>query len=76
MRDFKSYITNTIAKEGWRPGLKYAECHLACDTSGPLAGELNGKPISCIRVTKYGKALLSVDVIRQQTSISERRDMD
>ena len=42
-----------MMKEGWRPGLKDAECFLACDPSAASVGELNGKPVACISMTKY-----------------------
>ncbi|KAJ7388260.1 hypothetical protein OS493_038909 [Desmophyllum pertusum] len=32
--EFESVVINAIAKEGWRPGLKDAECYLACDPTG------------------------------------------
>ena len=56
-KEFESVIINSMAKEGWRPGLKDAECFLACDPSGALVGELNGKPVCCIKITKYGDSL-------------------
>ena len=52
--EFDSVIIQAMAKEGWRPGLKDAECYLACDPTGAFVGELNGKPIGCISMMKYG----------------------
>ena len=52
--EFESVITSLKLKEGWRPGLKDAECFLACDPSGAFVGELNGKPICCATMVKYG----------------------
>ena len=43
-----------MVKKGWRPGLKDAECFLACDPTGAFVGELNGKPVGCITMAKYG----------------------
>ena len=50
-KEFESVIINAMAKVGWRPGLKDAECFLACDPSGALVGELNGKPVCSINLT-------------------------
>ena len=52
--EFESIVVKWMAEEKWRPGLKDAECFLACDPSGTLVGELNGKPICCVAITKYG----------------------
>ena len=52
--EFESIVVKWMAEEKWRPGLKDAECFLACDPSGTLVGELNGKPICCVTVTKHG----------------------
>ena len=57
-KEFESVVINAMAKEGWRPGLKDAECFLACDPGGALVGELNGKPICCIKMTKYGDSFV------------------
>ena len=51
--EFENIITNLMVKEGRRPGLKDAECFLACDPSAAFVGELNGKPIACATMTKY-----------------------
>ena len=51
--EFERVITNWMVEEGWRLGLKDAECFLACDPSGTFVGELNGKPIACMTMTKY-----------------------
>ncbi|XP_068754213.1 holothin acyltransferase-like [Montipora capricornis] len=53
-KEFKSIITNAVAKEGWGPGLQDAECFMACDPTAGFVGELNGKPICCCTVAKYG----------------------
>ena len=42
-----------MVKEGRRPDLKDAKCFLACDPSAAFVGELNGKPIACITMTKH-----------------------
>ena len=52
--EFDSVITNLMVKEGWRPGLKDAECFMAWDPTGAFVGELNGKPIGCRTMAKYG----------------------
>lgn len=51
--EFKNVIVNWMVEEGWRPGLKDAECFLACDPSAAFVGELNAKPIACATMTKY-----------------------
>jgi len=40
--------------QGWGPGLKDAECFMACDLTAGFVGELNGKPIGCMTMAKYG----------------------
>ena len=52
--EFENTLTQLMVEEGWRPGLKDAECFLACDPSSAFVGELNGKPICCATLTKYG----------------------
>ena len=52
--EFESVIISAMIKEGWRPGLQDAECFLACDPTAAFVGELNGKPIGCITMAKYG----------------------
>ena len=52
--EFQAVVINAMLKEDWRPGLKDAECFLACDPTSKFIGELNGKPVSCITMTKYG----------------------
>ncbi|KAL9973079.1 hypothetical protein ACROYT_G019488, partial [Oculina patagonica] len=54
--EYESVIINAMVKEGWRPGLKDAECFLVCDPTAAFVGELNGKPICCITLTKYGES--------------------
>ena len=49
-----------MAKEGWRPGLKDAELFLACDPTAAFVGELNGKPIATVRISKYGDSFAFV----------------
>ena len=51
--EFESVIVNWMVEEGWRPGLKDAECFFACDPNAAFVGELNGKPIACATMTKY-----------------------
>ena len=53
--EFESVIINWMVEEGWRPGLKDAECFFACDPTAAFVGELNGKPIACITMTKYSQ---------------------
>ena len=52
--EMERIVINAMAKEHWRPGLKDAECFLACDPTADFVGELNGKPIGSVRITKYG----------------------
>ena len=52
--EFESVIINALVKEGWRPGLKDAECLMACDPTAAFVAELNGKPICCATMAKYG----------------------
>lgn len=40
--------------EGWNPGLFDADSFYAADPNGFLVGLLNGEPIACISVVKYG----------------------
>ncbi|XP_015766746.1 PREDICTED: uncharacterized protein LOC107345539 isoform X1 [Acropora digitifera] len=51
--EVESIVIKAQAEENWRPGLKDAECFLACSPSGIFVGELNEKPIGCILITKY-----------------------
>ena len=51
---YESSVVKWMAEEKWRPGLKDAECFLACDPSAMLIGELNGKPVCFVSLTKYG----------------------
>jgi ribosomal protein S18 acetylase RimI-like enzyme len=44
------------AAEGWNPGLEDAECFYSADPEGFLVGLLNGDPIACISVVRYGSA--------------------
>ncbi|KAJ7372529.1 hypothetical protein OS493_019038 [Desmophyllum pertusum] len=52
--EYESVVLKAMAEEGWRPGLKDAECYRACDPTAAFVGELNGKPICCASMTKYG----------------------
>ena len=52
--EFQNVVINAMVKEGWRPGLKDAECFLACDPTSGFVGELDGQPIGCVTMTKYG----------------------
>jgi len=53
-KEFERIIINSIVKEGWGPGLQDAECFMACDPTAAFVGELNGKPICCATMAKYG----------------------
>ena len=52
--DFKNIVINALVTESWGPGLKDAECFMACDPTAGFVGELNGKPICCLTMAKYG----------------------
>ena len=52
--ELESVVIVAMEKEHWRPGLHDAECFLECDPTGFFVGELNGKPICCVSMTKYG----------------------
>ncbi|XP_022808406.1 uncharacterized protein LOC111345395 [Stylophora pistillata] len=52
--EMQRFAIEPMAKEHWRPGLKDAECFLACDPTAALVGELNEKPIAIVRISKYG----------------------
>ena len=53
-KEFESIIINAMVKEGWGPGLQDAECFMDCDPKAAFVGELNGKPICCATIAKYG----------------------
>jgi len=53
-KEFERIIINAMVKEGWGPGLQDAECFMACDPTPAFVGELNGKPICCCTMAKYG----------------------
>ena len=53
-KEFESIIINALVKEGWGPGLQDAECFMACDPTAGFVRELNGKPICCATMAKYG----------------------
>jgi GNAT superfamily N-acetyltransferase len=42
------------AEEGWNPGLNDAACFLAADPGGFLIGSVDGEPVGCISVVRYG----------------------
>lgn len=42
------------AREGWNPGIHDADCFYAADPEGFLLGRLDGEPVGCISVVKYG----------------------
>ena len=54
--EMQRFAIKPMAKEGWRPGLKDAECFLACDLTAAFFGKLNGKPIATVRISKYGES--------------------
>jgi hypothetical protein len=41
--------------EGWNPGKTDAHAFFAADPGGFLVGRLNGEPVTCISVVKYGQ---------------------
>jgi len=43
------------ADEGWNPGKTDAHAFFAADPGGFLVGRLNGEPVTCISVVKYGQ---------------------
>ena len=51
--ELESVVVDAMEKENWRPGLHDAECFLECDPTGFFVGELNGKPVCCVSMTKY-----------------------
>ena len=55
-KEFESIIINAMVKEGWGPGLQDAKCFMACDPTAGFVGELNGKPICCGTIAKYGNS--------------------
>ncbi|MBI2735310.1 MAG: GNAT family N-acetyltransferase [Rhodospirillales bacterium] len=44
------------ADEGWNPGKTDAYAFFAADPEGFLIGRLDGEPVTCISVVKYGEA--------------------
>jgi hypothetical protein len=44
------------AAEGWNPGLSDAIAFQAADPPGFLVGRLDGEPVGCISVVRYGQA--------------------
>ena len=44
------------AAEGWNPGLSDAIAFQAADPAGFLVGRLDGEPVGCISVVRYGQA--------------------
>ena len=53
-KEFESIVINAMVKEGWEPGFQDAECFMTCDPTAGFVGELNGKPIGCMTMAKYG----------------------
>jgi len=53
-RDDFDRALDWAAAEGWNPGLADADCFLAPDPAGFLLGEIDGVPVSCISVVRYG----------------------
>src|SRR6188768_2852113 len=43
------------ADEGWNPGNSDAQAFFATDPGGFLIGRLDGEPVTCISVVKYGQ---------------------
>ncbi|XP_068723981.1 holothin acyltransferase-like [Montipora capricornis] len=52
--EFESIVIKATVEENWRPGLNDAKCFFSCDPSGTIVGEVNGKPIGSVTITKYG----------------------
>jgi hypothetical protein len=44
------------AAENWNPGLTDAQAFVVADPRGFLIGRLDGEPVTCISVVRYGKA--------------------
>ena len=44
------------AAEGWNPGLTDAQAFVVADPRGFLVGRLDGEPVTCISVVRYGEA--------------------
>jgi hypothetical protein len=44
------------AAEGWNPGITDAQAFVVADPRGFLIGRLDGEPVTCISVVRYGKA--------------------
>ncbi|NTV66498.1 MAG: GNAT family N-acetyltransferase [Chlorobaculum sp.] len=44
------------AAEGWNPGLEDAECFYRADPDGFLVGLMDGEPVACISVVRYGES--------------------
>lgn len=53
-RDDLEVAVQLAKREGWNPGLYDADSFYAQDPNGFLIGILDGEPISCISVVKYG----------------------
>lgn len=56
------------AEEGWNPGLEDAACFLAADPGGFLMGFVDGEPVGCISVVRYGEGFgfLGFYIVRPQ----------
>lgn len=44
------------AGEGWNPGLTDAQAFVVADPRGFLVGRMDGEPVTCISVVRYGEA--------------------
>jgi hypothetical protein len=44
------------AAEGWNPGLTDARAFVVADPRGFLVGRMDGEPVTCISVVRYGEA--------------------
>jgi hypothetical protein len=44
------------AAEGWNPGITDAQAFVVADPRGFLIGRLDGEPVTCISVVRYGEA--------------------
>ena len=53
--EFEDFATKAMVEENWRPGLKDVFFfYFACDPTCGFVGEVNGKPVGCVTLTKYG----------------------
>jgi GNAT superfamily N-acetyltransferase len=65
-RDDLDTILGWARDEGWNPGLADAGPFYAADPSGVLVGWLDGEPVGCVSVVKYGGsfAFLGLYIVR------------